>query len=299
MKREVQILPLLNALPVFEEAAQTASFTKAGENLGMAQPSVSRFIANLESHIGVSLFDRRHNRIALTAEGAKLYEATALGLGHIRSVIEELSHAPQGNVVTIGCTHGLAHMWLLPRIESLQALLPGTEIRMTTMDHIANFSTTDVDLVVRFGTGDWAEGEFHLLFEEEGFPVCSPSFAARHDLLKRTVSPEDFPRLPLLFQDFGENDWLSWQSWLAHFDVDFAPPKSTYTIYNYAFILQAAMEGKGIALAWENLAEPFLSNNWLVELKGLRVNTGRGYFLGFSSDNPAADAARTWVKEHH
>lgn len=302
MNRDRQILPLLNALPVFEVAARTESFTRAANELGMTQPSVSRFIAKLESYIGVSLFDRRHNRITLTAEGTKLYEVTALGLGHIKSVIEELSQESKVNTVTIGCTHGIAHMWLMSRVESLQTLLPGTEIRITTMEHVANFSTAEVDLAVRFGNGEWSDGEAHLLFEEEVFPVCSPSFAIQHNLQtgtpERAVSPDELLSLPLLVQDLGENGWLCWQSWFARFNVDFAPPKSAYTIFNYAFILQAAMEGKGITLAWENLTEPYLSNKWLIELSGLRVRTGNGYFLVFSPDNPVAGIARTWVKNH-
>ena len=288
---------MLNALPAFEEAARTESFTKAAKSLGMAQPSVSRFIANLEHHLGVTLFERRHNRVALTTDGAKLYDAAALGLGHIRSVIEEIARSPRQEVVTIGCTHGFAHMWVLPRVATLQTRLPDTEIRMTTMDHVANFSTEDVDLLVRFGNGEWPDGEAHRLFEEDVFPVCSPTFAARHDLLGRKVSPSELPQLPLLLQDRGENGWLGWQQWLTHFDIEFAPPQNAYLIYNYAFILQAAMEGEGICLAWENLAEPYLTNQWLVELDGLRVKTGKGYYLVFSSGNPAADATREWIKQ--
>lgn len=64
-----QLMPILNALPVFEEAARLKSFTRAGERLGMAQPSVSRSIANLENHLDTQLFARRHNRLWLTQSG--------------------------------------------------------------------------------------------------------------------------------------------------------------------------------------------------------------------------------------
>ena len=105
-KRAIQ--PVLNALTAFEEAARTSSFTLAARSLGMAQPSVSRFIANLEQQIGVQLFIRQHNRVTLTAQGEQLYEATALGLGHIRSTLEELSAKTASNLVTISCSHGFA-----------------------------------------------------------------------------------------------------------------------------------------------------------------------------------------------
>ncbi len=291
------ISPVLNALPAFEAAARTGSFTRAAESLGMSQPSVSRFISNLELHLGSSLFRRRHNRITLTDEGEILYKATQLGLGHIRSVIEELSETQIGKVITIGCTHGFAHMWLLPRIEGLQSRLSDTKIRVVTMDHVANFSTEEVDLAIRFGEGDLPDEKSHLLFEEKVFPVCSPEFATRYKLLKRKVTPEELAHLPLLLQDEGEHGWLGWQQFLAHFDVDFEPVKETYAIYNYAFILQAAMEGKGIALAWNNLVEPHLSNKWLVQFKGPQLETGNGYYLVLSKDNPIADVVRDWISE--
>ena len=297
MKTERKLLAVLNALPAFEAAARAGSFTKAAVDLGMAQPSVSRFVANLESHIGVSLFSRHHNRVALTEPGKKLYDAIALGFGHIRAVIEEISQPSHGDIVSVGCTHGFAHMWILPRIERLKALLPGAEIRMTTADHVAAFTTDEVDLVVRFGDGQWPDGQAHLLFEEQVFPVCSPTFAARHNLLERTVSPQDLPRLTLLLQDHGEHGWLGWPQWLASFGVNYEPPKDTYLIYNYAFILQAAMEGEGICLAWESLAEPHLANEWLVELPGMRVKTGKGYYLVVSKASFAADAVKTWVHD--
>lgn len=290
------LISILNALPVFHSAARLGSFTKAGEHLGMAQPSVSRFVGNLESHIGARLFERRHNRISLTAAGERLYEATTLGLGHIQTVIAEIRQFPVANTVTIGCTHGFAHMWVLPRIDALQSLMPGKKIQITTSDHVAGFSADGVDLAVRFGSGDWPGEEAHLLFEEEAFPVCSPKFAACHDLKGRTVEPREFLDLPLLHQDQGEHGWLCWRSWLAQFGVEFDTPQDVYNVYNYAFILQAAMEGDGIALAWRNLAEPHLANGWLVEIGSLRAKTDKGYYLVFKPDNQVAEAARIWAK---
>jgi LysR family transcriptional regulator, glycine cleavage system transcriptional activator len=61
-----QLIPVLNALLVFEEAGNENSFTRAEQNLGMSQPSVARFIANLEQHLGTQLFERHHNRLQLT-----------------------------------------------------------------------------------------------------------------------------------------------------------------------------------------------------------------------------------------
>jgi LysR family glycine cleavage system transcriptional activator len=297
MRHKRSIQPILNALSAFEEAARTSSFTLAAQSLGMAQPSVSRFIANLERQIGVPLFTRQHNRVALTPQGLRLYEATVLGLGHIRSVVEEISDASLKEVFTINCTHGFAHMWVLPRIEKLKARLGGREIRIVTIDHTASSSIDDNQLAIRFGDGDWSDGESLLLFREDVYPVCSPDFAAQQGLLDPNLDPDVFSSIPLLVQDKGEYGWLSWPGWFEFFGSSAQVPPTTHVINNYAFILQAAMEGKGVALAWQNLIEPYLSNGWLISLPNFRVQTDKGYYLVHSANHPIADDARAWIAE--
>ena len=59
MGKERSLQPVMNAILVFESAARLGSFSRAARALGTSQPSVSRHIANLEGHLGCSLFDRK------------------------------------------------------------------------------------------------------------------------------------------------------------------------------------------------------------------------------------------------
>jgi DNA-binding transcriptional LysR family regulator len=290
-----RILPLLNALPVFEEAARSSSFSRAAETLGMAQPSVSRFISNLEDQLGVTLFNRHHNKVSLTQEGEQFFEATKLGLGHIRMAIENLDNATTSNILTILCSQGFAHLWMLPRRDSLMAHLKGYEIHLSTTGNPSSHEPRNTDIEIRFGRGDWGNKESHLLFEEVVFPVCSPGFASLNNLTGQKLNLQSIQNLPLLAQDRGEHGWMDWQSLFKYFGGTFEFSKDQYLLNNYALALQAAMEGKGIALAWESLADSHLSNNWLVALDGMKIRTGKGYYLVFSPTNPVADGLRSWV----
>ena len=296
MQKDRYLLAILSALPAFEATARLGGFTKAAESLGMAQPSVSRFIANLEAHVGKPLFYRRPKEISLTEEGARLYEATALGLGHIRGVFEEISRKDADNAVTIGCTHGLAQMWVMPRLQALQALLPEREIRLTTGEQVADLDAGEADFALRFGDGLWSDGEAFPLFGEEVFPVAAPEFAEEHNLLDRRVGAGELPSLPLLHQDHGQFGWLYWSSWLSHYEVAYEIPQSTHFINNYALVLQAAMAGDGVALAWSNLAEPYLTNGWLVELGGLRARTEKGYYIVCAANSYFSEVAQQWIQ---
>ena len=288
-------MPILNALLVFEEAGRQNSFTLAGRNLGMAQPSVSRFVANLESHLGTALFERQHNRLRLTASGERLHRAIANGLDGIRAACGEVESSSQPPVLSIECTHGFAYMWLLPRVQSLMKLLPGWRLHTINTDGNSPSSSNEADLVVRIGDGSWAHEESLLLFEEEVFPVCSPSFMQQHNLAQRKVDPLELTELPLVCEDLGNLGWMGWADWFGHFNVDFNFADDANPISNYALVLQAAMEGRGLALAWEQLAEPHLGNNWLVEVTGLRVKTNLGYYLCFSPTNPVGDLLVQWL----
>lgn len=290
-----QILPILNALLVFEEAGRQNSFTHAGRKLGMAQPSVSRFVANLENHLGATLFERQHNRLRLTASGERLYQAVTSGLDEIRAACAEVESSSEPPVLSVECTHGFAYMWLLPKVQSLMKLLPGWRLRTINTDGEMMPSSEEADLVVRIGDGHWADKESLLLFEEEVFPVCAPDFLRHHDLLQRQIGPLDLIKLPLVCEDLGDRFWMGWVDWFGHFNISFNFADDVHPLYNYALVLQAAMEGKGLALAWEQLAEPHLGNNWLVEVPGMRVKTNQGYYLCYSPSNPIGELLIQWL----
>ena len=91
--------------------------------------------------------------------------------------------------------------------------------------------------------------------------------------------------------------WMDWHQWFDHFGGKIDFPKDQYVFNNYALALQASMEGQGIALAWEGLAESYLQHNWLIPLQGMEIRTGRGYYLVFSPDNPVAEGVRNWCNE--
>ncbi len=292
-----KLLPVLNALLVFGEAARQNNFTRAGQGLGMTQPSVSRFIANLENHLGTQLFERRHKRLRLTESGERLYQAVASGLEEIRQACSEVDAASQVPLLTVECTHGFAHMWLLPRIHSLLKMLPGWKLRIISSADETQLPNSSADLIVRLGSGRWVNEESLMLFREQVFPVCSAEFLHRHALDKAPLSAADLVDLPLLFEDFGGRNWMGWSDWFTQFDVEYRYPDDAHPIFSYALTLQAAMEGKGIALAWDQLEAPFLSNGWLVELPGLRLQTDYGYYLCFPANCRIAERAREWVEQ--
>ncbi len=296
MNIDWRITMALNNLAAFESAVDMGSFTKAAESLGTTQPSISRHIASLESLLDVKLFTRLHHRVELTEAGIVLYDAVKLGLGHIRQAANQITSAPNQDAISIGCTYGFAHMWLMPRFSKLQQLIPDQQLRMVTSDTKTIFNLSEVDFALRFGKGDWSDGDSQKLFGEQLFPVCSPQFAKDHFGGNSNVQASTLATLPLLHELEEEFSWLTWQQWLAHHDVAYKPPEKTYFYDNYALALQAAIEGQGVALAWLHLVERPLKSGQLVELEGLRVKTSSGYYLAYRQNHPMAELIVNWFK---
>ena len=70
-------------LRVFLAVAETGSFTRAAEMLGISQPAVSQNIAELENNIGARLFDRSRHSVSLSAKG-DLFMLYARKIGMMR-----------------------------------------------------------------------------------------------------------------------------------------------------------------------------------------------------------------------
>ncbi|MGC7532298.1 LysR family transcriptional regulator, partial [Pandoraea pneumonica] len=60
----------LRQLKVFLAVAEHGSFSRAGEDIGLTQPAVSRCIRELEQELGLKLVDRTTREVTLTEVGA-------------------------------------------------------------------------------------------------------------------------------------------------------------------------------------------------------------------------------------
>lgn len=111
-------LPPLNALVVFEAAARHGNFTRAAEELAVAQPAVTRHIAKIEDWIGSTLFRRRGSRVELTQKGRDLAEISTSVFDRLELGVRDLARSA-GQDLIVGSSFGVAHLWLMPRAGHL------------------------------------------------------------------------------------------------------------------------------------------------------------------------------------
>lgn len=290
-------LPPLTALTAFESAARLESFTKAANELGVTQAAVSRQIHLLEAYFGFALFVRGHRKVELTDKGRVLALASQDAFDIIASSVSEVTTDAQDVDLTIAATVAFSHFWLLPRISEFSRNHPGINLRILTQDSFPNIESAEIDIAIRFGSGMWADGQASLLFEDEVFPVCSPSFAQSAGPVS---TPNDLLAHPLISYTADDPTWTGWSEWLAAFAVELPKRKSGLRCSFYTEAIYAALNGQGIALGWRRLVEDLLVQGRLIRLTNSTVKTRNAYFAIVPKRRRQTEACRlfqVWLGE--
>jgi LysR family transcriptional regulator, glycine cleavage system transcriptional activator len=253
-------LPQPRALVVFESAGRLLNFSETGRGLGMSQAAVSKQIQSLEARLGAKLFVRSNRGLKLTAPGRKLHQAVSFGLGHISDAMEEVrSHSKEGRV-TITTTIALASVWLMPRIAKFRADHPATDLRVIATDAVLDLAAEGIDVGLRYGLGQWNGAVARKLFEIELFPVCSPAFLASAPAIRDLP---DLLKATLLHVDEPNSKDADWSVWFRAVGLSRGAPSGGLRFNNYPLLVQAAVNGQGIALGWGHLIDDFIANGAL------------------------------------
>src|SRR6476469_7777746 len=128
MYKTLRRLPSLDFLRGFEAAGRRLSFTLAAEELFLTQSALSRQVKALEEALGVSLFERRHRALALTAAGAAFHRSVSLQLREIAAAAESVREAIRDPGLTVSTTVSFAALWLIPRRAGFRAAHPAVEV---------------------------------------------------------------------------------------------------------------------------------------------------------------------------
>ena len=296
--RNRNALPPLDLLVGFEAAARHLSFTRAGEELYLTQSAVSRQIKDLEDHLGVALFHRRHRALALTPEGQQFYAAAAQVLVTIRAATDQLRLRTGRQAIALTTTHSFAALWLIPRLAGFTRAHPDADVRITADTRVQDLERDGLDIAIRHGPPSLAGANAVRLFGERVFPVCSPKLLARKALKK----PEDLKNHVLLQYDDpdGRHPWLHWKTWLEVAGIADLRPAGSLSFSGYEQIIPAALAGHGVALGRTPLVRDLLASKELVAPFKSSADPARAYFAIVSrraGGRPEVRAFLEWLRQ--
>lgn len=279
----------LSALFAFEAAGRHRNFTAAAQELGVTQPAVSKQVALLEADLGHPLFQRLHREVRLTSAGKELFDVATTALGKLSDTLAALRDVDERRPLTIGATLAMSHFWLLPRLPGFRALHPGVQIRVVSQDEPLGLGDGSIDMLVRFGDGQWRDGKVFPLFKSAIVAMASPSFLAGRPALS---SIDDVIASPLIEYDAPDPTWARWSDWLAATGTLLPPPKPALSFSRYSDAIQAAVGDQGIILVWSGLSGGLEERGGLVRVPGPALTPNGDFFL-VAADTGRATAERS------
>jgi len=260
MKRQ---LPPLNSLRAFEATARHLSFTLASEELNVTPAAVSQQVKVLEEYFDVVLFKRITRALLLTEAGQSILPLLTEGFDKLAEADYLLRSRQADNVISVSVAPALG-MWLLPKLDSFRQFAPNYDIRIDASELEVDFMRENVDVALRFGTGDYPGLVSECLFDEQIVVVCSPSLLEGKHPLNSLEAIQHHTLLHSTWRfdkDFGAN----WRMWLKVVGLDGVDAERGPRFNLDAMIIQAAVEAQGLALIDQSLAAAEIAKGNLVQ----------------------------------
>ena len=262
-RKNRQSLPL-NALRVFDAAARQLSFKKAAQELGVTPAAVSQQIRALEESLGAPLFQRTGRSIRLTDDASDCLRDLDEGFQLLEKAFMRLRQPQMAQALRVSVSPSFASKWLVPRLGRFQDSHPEATVRVSSTMELVDFDDGSFDLAIRYGAGNYPGLHVRELMRETVTPVCSPELLDGREGLERL---EDLGQFTLIHDDSSLEDpsCPDWVMWLKAAGVRLESGHRAWHFDQPDLAIQAAVAGRGVALAKAKMAESDLLEGRLVQ----------------------------------
>ncbi|MEL6790839.1 MAG: transcriptional regulator GcvA [Pseudomonadota bacterium] len=291
-------LPPLNALRVFESVARNMSFSKAADELNVTPGAVSQQIKALEAYLGNQIIRRQKRGLLLTDEAQASLPALRDAFAQLADAAEILAQRANSGRLAISVAPSLASKWLVPRLDAFHDRHGDVEVWLSADMNVVDFAVDDVDLAIRYGAGDYAGLHVEKLMSETIVPVCSTRLLIGENALK---TPMDICHHTLLHDGSTDRDEScpDWPMWLKAAGVTDIDCRRGPTFNQSSLVIEAAVAGRGIALAKASLALADLEAARLVIPFDMETPTDFAYYIVCPRSKRDNKAVRTFIRWLH
>ena len=281
----------LRALRVFCVAAERESFREAAELLYLTSSAVSHQIKQLETELGLMLFERTPRSLTLTAEGRALYEDIQPLLLDFDAVTTKHAKSGQTRSLRISVQPFFASELFVPRLQDFVAEHPDLDISVDTSDESSEKHPASADVSIRIFKAVPAALASDRLFPLRLTPAGSPDF---YDSIKirsgKIIS--DFPLV------LHESRLKAWKQWERSSRIGIPDHGNSIRLDSMIAVARAAERGMGAALVPQQLSESWFQSSSLVQLFDHELITKDAfYFVTRKEDHDNKDIRtfRKWV----
>jgi LysR family glycine cleavage system transcriptional activator len=246
----------------------------------------------------LALFLRQGSSLVLTDAGRAYLPSVEQAFRQLSEATRDLQSWAKLKPLKVNVPPTFVVKWLIPRMHRFLRQHPHIDLKVSTLARFVDFSRDDCDVDIRYGRGVYPGMHSELCLPVEVFPVCSAALLQGEHPLR---TPRDLKYHTLLhdsstYDDGSNPDWATWLLRAGVRDVEAARGPSFWPSH---IVIDAAMDGLGVALAKKSWVEADLAAGRLVRPFDLSLFVEFAYFLVYPegrAGDPLIAAFADWVR---
>ena len=239
-------LPPVGGMQAFVHTARLGSVKAAAESLALSSPALTRRIQALEEFVGVRLFERNHNAMQLSPEGASFLAEIAPHVDALAAAVERISGPNKGMRIRISVPSLFASQRLMPILPSLRDRHPNLQVAVdTAANRIARLGDElDAAIVVASSV----DQRFYSRLLDEGW-VAAIGSQTLQESSRRVRKLSDMKKSTILLHRDMPANFDAWRKAIGFPDLE---PREISYFDSGQLVLEAAAQGLGVAFMLES-----------------------------------------------
>jgi DNA-binding transcriptional LysR family regulator len=255
----------LQAIRIFARVVETGNFSRAAASLQLPSSTVSKWVATLETQLGVKLLERSTRTVSVTLAGAAYYDRTRqllIDLDDIESTLGRIDASPAG-VLRVDCNGSTARALLMPALPDFCARYPDIQLRVTVTDRTSDLLAENIDCAIRSTADD--PGLISRPIGASRWITCaSPAYLAQYGTpsTPRQIADDQMPVVSYFSSTSGLVHPLAFTKGYERLNLEHVHAPVLVNESNAH--VAAAVAGLGIIQTAHFIVRPHLDNNELV-----------------------------------
>jgi DNA-binding transcriptional LysR family regulator len=281
-------------LASFLAIARHKSFRRAADELGCTPSALSHALRGVEERLDLRLVNRTTRSVALTEAGERLFARVAPAFRDIDDALDDLNNfrgRPMGTL-RFNAARGAAELELLPKVTRFLAVHPGVKVEIQVDGALIDMVAEGCDAGVRFGE-TIAQDMIAVPIggRQRTAIVASPAFWQTH---AKPTRPEQLGDLPCIRFRFASGRFYAWEFERGGVELNIEVD-GPLTLGDQGLMIQAALDGVGIAFAFEDQVADLIAQGRLVRVLEDWCPYYGGFYLYYPSRRRAPAPLRAFI----
>ena len=279
-------------MAIFVAVVESGSFSRAAEQLGLANSAISRSVKKLEMKLEVSLLNRTTRQLSMTEEGERFFRRVQGILQEMAAAENEILEArsvPRGLLRIDAATPVVLH-YLMPLIKPFRERYPEMTLSLVSSETFINLIERKVDVAIRVGTLTDSSLRARPLFTSYRRVIASPAYLAQHGV------PQTVEALPE-HTCIGFTEPQTLNSWpVTCCDGQLLEVTPDLSSNSGETIKQLCLSGNGIACLSDYMIDKEIARGELVEvLPERRLPVAMQFSAVYYSDRAVSTRIRAFI----